>query len=958
MGFLMRFLRLFLGLMVLSSSAHAQWNHFITNFSKDLFGNGAQTWQINSYDDRFFYFANKNGLLEYNGSDWKLFPIHNQTDLRSLHISRSRNRIYVGGESEFGYFDVNENGQLVYKQLAENLNERYGLSGGYWGIYELDHIIYYVSDRYIVKQIADEFTVIPSENKIDCSSIVNNVLYLGTFDGIKMLVGNTLLDMPKGELLKGKTIRNIIPYETGFLVATARSGLFLCQDNQIVPLITGHEEFMRKNELFTLAVSEKYLAIGTIHKGLLLLDRKDFSEQYYNEDNGLQNNTVLSIYFDRNQNIWLGLDNGIDYITLDSPLTNLYTYPNSRGTGYVSLLQNGKLFLGTNRGLYFTDWPVRFTEKGVNLQFIPQLSGQVWELAAYGDDLFCLHDKGLFIVGDQGVELIPGLRGAIHFVPHETDQNRCWVSTYDHFFLLEKTAGKWRIIHNYPEISNWPKNVVFESPEILWVRRLNDGMERILLDTTRNEIRESRIYTQKDGFDSITNLYAYKLNGEVVFTSDSGFYAYDRITDKIVPALDYEIFRKPTQVLREWGNTVYALSGKNIQMARRNESATFLPPVTYSFSNSKIDFIRYYESMDVIQDSLVIIPNEHGFALLNSHYPVQTNTHSLFIKNVHLTYPKDSLIYEDNFLNYTVFPEIAYKHNGLRIEYDVRSMGQDKATKFRYRLSPDPIWSTLTASKVKEYNHLREGDYTFEVEAYHPNGEVSAASFSFTILPPWYRSLYAWIAYSVLFLLFVRLLYLLDERRIARRKKKELAEKEKEILLMEQEFIKENLRKEQKIVELKNENLEQELNHKSQEMANLMINLSRKNEILMAIKEELYKVMGEMRGEACVKPKRMIIALNNQIDTNIQSDDVLKKFEEQFDLVHNKFITKLRAKHPDLSVGELKMCAYLKMNLTTKEIAPLLNLSVRGVETLRYRLRKKIGLEREDNLLEYLNALS
>ena len=113
-----------------------------------------------------------------------------------------------------------------------------------------------------------------------------------------------------------------------------------------------------------------------------------------------------------------------------------------------------------------------------------------------------------------------------------------------------------------------------------------------------------------------------------------------------------------------------------------------------------------------------------------------------------------------------------------------------------------------------------------------------------------------------------------------------------------------------------------------------------------------------MKGDAFVRPKRMIVSLNNQIDSNIQSDDMLKKFEEQFDLVHNKFINKLRIKHPDLSVSELKMCTYLKMDLSSKEIAPLLNLSVRGVETLRYRLRKKLDLNREDNLIDYLNNIN
>lgn len=945
--------------VVFSVETKAQWNHFVTNFTKDLYGRGAQTWQIDSYDANYFYFANKNGLLEYNGSDWKLFPLNNQTDVRSVHISRKKQRIYVGGESEFGYFEPDEKGELEYTVLSEPFIHEESLSGGFWGIYEVDNIVYYVSDRFIVKQIEDELTLIESDYKIDCSTLVNNVLFLGTFDGIKILVGNTLLPLPNGDKLKGKTIRSMIPYEGGMLVATALDGLFFSKENEIKALITGHEEFMRRNELFSLAVSDQYLAIGTIHKGLLLLDRNDFSARYYNEDNGLQNNTVLSLYFDERQNIWLGLDNGIDYIALNSPWSNLYTYPNSRGTGYVSLIDNDRIYLGTNRGLYYTAWPVEFNEKGVDLQLIPELSGQVWSLAAYQGDLFCMHDKGLFLIKNRTVEPVRGVRGAIHFVPHETDADKCWIGTYDSFYLLQKKNDKWGVVLQLPGIVTWPKNLVFETPDVLWLRKLNDGMERMVLDTVNYRIKESHTYTKKDGFGSVTNLYAHRIQDKLFFSTDSGYYTYDKNTDKIVRAKALnDVFTKGATVLAERRDKLYALSSKQIQISTLNETGTLTHPKVFSLSPSKIDFIRYYESMQIVNDSLVIIPNEHGFALLNTAYPVQKEKNGLYIKNVAITYPQDSLIYESSYLSKRLFPEIDFKHNGIRIAYDVRSFGQDKLVKFRYRLTPDPLWSSYTSSTVKEYSNLQEGNYTFELEAVYPNGEVEAAHFSFTILPPWYRSVYAWIIYCLLFLVLVRLLYLLEERRIMRRKKKELAEKEREIMLMEQEFMKEDLRKEQKIVELKNENLEQELKHKSQEMANLMINLSRKNEILIDIKNELYKIMGEMKGESFAKSKRMIVSLNNQIDSNIQSDDLLKKFEEQFDLVHNNFISKLRAKHPDLNVSELKMCAYLKMNLTSKEIAPLLNLSVRGVETLRYRLRKKIGLEREDNLLEYLNSLS
>lgn len=102
-------------------------------------------------------------------------------------------------------------------------------------------------------------------------------------------------------------------------------------------------------------------------------------------------------------------------------------------------------------------------------------------------------------------------------------------------------------------------------------------------------------------------------------------------------------------------------------------------------------------------------------------------------------------IFQSNYLDNKVYPAIEYKRNAIRIEYGTRSFGEDRTVQFRYRLHPDPVWSDFTTSTVKEYNNLKEDDYTFEVEALCLNGETAVTRFSFTILPPWYRSVYAWI---------------------------------------------------------------------------------------------------------------------------------------------------------------------------------------------------------------------
>jgi DNA-binding CsgD family transcriptional regulator len=193
--------------------------------------------------------------------------------------------------------------------------------------------------------------------------------------------------------------------------------------------------------------------------------------------------------------------------------------------------------------------------------------------------------------------------------------------------------------------------------------------------------------------------------------------------------------------------------------------------------------------------------------------------------------------------------------------------------------------------------------------------------------------------------------------RVKRKKSQAVIEKDQEMQQMEQEYEEEKAKKEHQIIELEKEKLEDELNHKNQEMANLMINFVRKNEILTEIKLDLHNVMSSLKNGSTTESNQMLLLVGNKIDSNIQGDDVLKKIEDQFDLVHNNFMKKLREKHPDLSNSERLMCAYLKMNLSTKEIAPLLNISVRGVETTRYRLRKKLGLDRDDGLIDYLMSI-
>lgn len=923
-----------------------------------MYGKGSQTWQVASSFNNWVYFANKNGMLQFDGSEWGLFPLNNGADVRSVYPSRSQKRIYVAGINEFGYFAPDERGKLVYTCMSDSLAELKRSIGNVWQIHENDNILYWQADGKVLKYLNGKYTVIEANTKIDCSSLINGTLYIGTNHGVQILIGNTFFPLPGAERLSSKRIRGIIPHGKGVIIATAYDGLYYSNGKEVIPFITGVEKFMSQNEIFSIAASKNQIAVGTVHMGLLVIDKKTLQVKYFNENNGLQNNTVLSVGFDCRDNLWAGLDNGIDYICLNSPLSNLYSYPYSYGAGYAAILSGDYLYLGTNRGLYYTHYPVRFSDKQLDIHHVPQSSGQVWDLCRVGNDIFCLHDRGIFLLKGETMKRIGGISGVWNCKVVTDNPNQILLGMYDGIFLMQKEKGEWKLKKRMEGMYDSAENFEQESAGVLWVHNNDRGLIRLDINPIDYRVKKTAYYGKEKGLPSNKNIFVNKIAGQIYFSTPQGIYRYNKIKDMMEMCTEMNTLlngAKSYLKLYEFNHHIFSLNESEVNIANIETYKKGGEGFSISIEHPSIELVKGFEKLVPITDSLVIIPNDYGFALLKiPSKQLLKEQHEMHIKTVHLSYPNDTLIYTDNFLGKKYIPSIPFLRNAIRFEYDLFSFTHGEEVSFRYRLKDQKEWSDYTSSLTKEYSNLHEGEYTFQVEAVFADGSTSTDEFTFIILPPWYRTNIAYAFYLLLLFLLLWYVYRWDDTRVKRKKQQAVIEKDKELLFKEKEFEKENARKEHQIMELEKEKLEYDLQHKSQEMANLMINFVRKNEMLTEIKQELFKVMSTLKGEGATQSKQMLLVVNNKIDSNIQSDEVLKRIEEQFDLIHNNFMKRLSEKHPDLSANERMMCAYLKMNLSSKEIAPLLNISLRGVETIRYRLRKKFDLEREDNLTDYL----
>lgn len=958
-SFIYRLIALLLGIYCPSMCFSTDWNNFIINYNKNLYGKGSQTWQINSYDEGWVYFGNQNGMLQYDGNSWSVFPLNNDSDVRSVLPSTAQKRIYVGGISEFGYFEPGANGHLNYICLSDSISEEERAIGNVWGIHEADNILYIQGDNRVIKYLNGKFTSIDAECKIDCSDMVKGVLYVGTDKGVMVLIGNTFFPLRGAEPLATKRIRGIIPHTTGVIVVTAYDGLFHCDGDLCIPYKTGVEEFLSENEIFCVATSDDLIALGTVHKGIVVINRLTLEVKYFNENNGLQNNTVLSLTFDLQGNLWVGLDNGIDYVCLNSPLTNLYTYPHSYGTGYDALLANNYLYLATNRGLYYTNYPVALNADRPDVHPIPHSSGQVWSLNKIGDDVFCMHDRGLFLVEGLSLRRVGQITGAWTCQLVMGTENRMYVGVYDGLYLLEKRSGEWKVLHRIAGTTDSFRFFEQESAQILWMSDQNRCI-RVELDPTLTRVVKQTLFDVEEGFPSDKKIRINKVSGKVYFSTLEGIYEYNHYTKRMEHSEDINSRLNgiaPYYSIKEYGGHILGLNQREICISNlvtyKRGASTYILPLDMP----AVELVRGAETLVPLSDSLIIVPNDNGFVLarIPSQRPRKDYSKAIHIRNVFISYPKDSLIYTDNFLGEKERPEVPFSQNAIRFEYGITSFTHGEEVSYQYRLDDD-AWSDFTQSTVKEYSNLSEGTHVFEVKAIFTDAMSATDTFTFQILPPWYRTNVAYICYLILFAFLMWYVYKWDDVRVKRKKQQAVIEKDKELQEKEKEFEKENARKERQIIHLEKEKLEHDLQYKSQEMANLMINFVRKNEILTEIKSDLFKVISAAKNNSGKDIKQLLLVVSNKIDSNIKSDDVLKRIEEQFDLVHNNFMKRLQERHPDLSLNERMMCAYIKMDLSSKEIAPLLNISVRGVETVRYRIRKKLLLEREDSLTDYLNS--
>lgn len=937
---------IFIALFPLSFTSSAAFP-LLRNFSRKDYQAGTQNWGISQDPAGVMYFGNSTGMLRFDSKRWSLYRLPNFSTVRDVAVDKTSNRVFVSGTNEFGYFEFGTNAkQGVYYSLTATLPKQQNQQlGEIWKIHKVNNEFLFQGDHIIIRYDGKKCHLIKSQSKITCSFPIDDMLYLGTEDGRLMQVhGNSLQYLAGCDIIAGKKISDFVLYNNKLGIVTAFDGLFIYADGTLSHQPLSIDEDLMSRQVFCAASNGTDLAFGTVNSGIIIYNIDSGAYTHLTKEHGLQNNTVLNAWFDDLDNLWLGLDNGIDYVMCNSPFHQLLGSSVPYGAGYASLLSDHRLFLGTNQGLYIVSYSFGAYIKASD-EDKPIIPGQIWSLTEIEGQVFACTDGGLYLNSGAGFSKVEHVPGCMAISKLKQHPDKLLVSSYNGFIILEKASGTWKVqnfVDGYNEVSG---PFVEDDRHNIWIAHWLKGLYRLKLAPDLRKFESLKLFNEENGLPATRNITVANINGQPVFSSEQGFLSATK--DNVKPMHEYDSLFQigPTSHLYEspTGN-IWQVSPEKITVAHKNSSGNYEAD-SLSFRFLRENIIPGFDNISFVSDDKFIFSNQDGFYEVDASHATPKRKLSMLLS----LQSGDSTLLSPTPLDKTLtLADIDYSHNSIRIELVIPEFRADNAISYSLKLEGvDNDFSPYSTSGEKEYTSLHEGSYKLIIRAVNNySGQIYEHELDLKILPPWWRT---WWAYAIYFIIVATSAYFAftwmrrtsqkAANRIAHRKEQEM----EEIRKINQ---REALEKDYEIARLKSEQLEQDVVHKSEELTSTTMNLVRKNQILQDIATRLEAIDKDNNPE--------MLKIRRLIKENISHDDDWSNFTRHFDVVYRDFLKLLREAHPVLTQSDLRMCAYLKMGLSSKEIAPLLNISPRSVEMSRYRLRRKLALDRDTPLQRYL----
>ena len=942
----------FLGIISLKSAAQNPLGApLVVNYGKTVFQGGSRTWDIAQDSRGILYFGNNEGLITFDGKYWKHFKLPNQTIIRSIYID-PQDRIYVGGQGELGYFEKSRQSDLRYVSLQDKLPPTYRQYADVWHVVGYEGAVFFMASNVIFAYKGEKVVAHPASLEWEFMGEVGGRLFAqDKKQGLLEFNNNQWSIRAVAESLMGNKISGMLDRgRDSILVNTLNNRTFLLEHHTLKSL---QQEGWRDMYTPSMAkIDDKKYVVATATEGCHIRENNGKLLERIGVIEGLQNKNVTAVFVDRQQNIWAAIDNAIAVISYGGGIRYLRPNIENEVTGYSTRIFSNRLYLSSSNGVYAAPL-VRTAQDHSQSPGTFSLvegsdKGEAWRLDEVNGRLLMGHNRGLYeIEGQTTRPIAPGMGSwlalplsTVYPIPHVV------VGTYQGLNLIGFDGKRFSLARSLKGVSDSYRFLTQDDNGIIWASHPYRGIYRMKLNTALTAY-ETDLYSKKDGLPSDFQNYVFKVRNRVVFATERGVFEYDGASRRFLPSSFFAVFEGiPVRyMVDDKEGNIWFCSGKKVGVAQYNSqndgyTITYFPEIE-GMNTSGFENIYPFDIRNVY------VGSEKGVIHINyEKYRASKTEPAVLLSSVRATGEKDSLLFNGHPQAGPVVLNASF--DAFRFEYASSDYGIHNYVSYSFWLEGyDKDWSPWTTSNEKDYTNLPSGVYTFKVKSKNSlNKESKVTTYTFEIQPPWYKTGWAYLFYVALGVSAIYCAVVMQKRAWVRQQLKFEREMEQMRYIHQLEIEK----NEKEIVKLQNEKLENEVASKTKELASTSMQLMENSGALTKLRVELSKL--ETDGESA--ELRRITSLLKDVENNTTHWD---QFASHFDELNDGFFNRLKSIHPSLSRNDLKVCAYLRLHFSTKQIAQLQSISTRGVEIHRYRLRKKLGIDSEQSLGDYLGQI-
>ncbi len=889
---------------------------FVENYNKSDYQGDNQIWNVVQGNDDAMYFANNHYLLRYDGVIWEKYTLPNKTIIRSIMIEGDK--IYSGSYKEFGYWYRKE-GKMHYVSITKKLrlfdekdNEEI------WKIFKFKGSVYFQSfnDVFIydgkhIKKIKFPFLI------SYCFVVDDNVYVASVAKGLFRMDGSKIAN-PKGwNILKKTVVHAIEKYKNETFIFTQKKGIFIVEKGGLKPWNNPLNEVLKSATINVAKfIKGNKLVVGTGNRGVFIYDFQTDTYKNINRNNVLMNNSVLSIGFDKENDLWLGLDNGITHVEINSPISFFYDNSGLLGSVYsVAAIDKGYL-IASNHGVF------EFVSGKFNM--LPNTQGQAWNISKIGTKYIIGHNDGTFCYENGSLVKINNRSGGWNLTKSSIN-NTYFQSTYSGVVAYNDIAvpTENKVIN---DLSKPIKYVAQNQKNEIWAADNYRGLYRVLYDDNYKTKKVENI-TQQSKIKNDFGVKIFEFRNEILFLINNVWYTYNSISGSLE---ENELFNSNFKNISD----VVSIDEDHFVVLQNG--------ILYHIYAKGNKFIwniiqeKYYKGT-LINDNLRIFKTQNhyllnlddGFISLQLTYENKQNAHVKIE-----AFNDGNLISNEDKIKY---------NTEIRINVISGIYGASKPNLF-YKINKNGDFLPISDGLIV-LNNLSSGSHAIVVYKHDGASYEEVTDFDFKVAEPWYFSFWMILLYLLVVGAVLFFYYKWNKLRYMQKLKLQAEELKHQREILEMELKAEN---ELNVQEYEKHILELELQTKSSEVAGKSLSIAKQSEMIDNIQNIL-------------NSEKDFNKLKSEIKKAIKINEVNKHeweiFETNLNQIHNEFIINLSKKFPNLTPKDIKLCVYLKMNLSSKEIAPMMNISFRGVELHRYRLRKKLGLTQDENLSKFLLSL-